>query len=737
MIRGDSSGVGVRGVRNTLQWEPSQYRRRAEGPDPSGMKRDSPSPASLRSATSPRSQCSRGEVVSGQGSHCNWYVLASFFAVLLLSGAALAEDIDGGAPVQSLPLPEPAQAVREVFASHHFEFCHEPKYPLTPAEKAWCDLGAGDNTRACPKLRQACKNDAQATQIELREPISFRLPELGLPLRLLLWILLGLGLGMLGFALVRHFLDHKSKNDVVKTQAPGSAEEDRKAALVRQVETDVQRLLERARAEAAVGDYRAAIGTAYAAILRRLEGAGVVHVEPDQTNGDYVRKVKHDRPTIAWQLSEVVDAVESAQFGDQTVTREGFDGVWRRVAGLLAERIGAVLVVGLLLFGACGQPREDWDHSPSGRAGVMAYLGKRGFKVHERLLSVAKIGESKPGESNSGESNLNDRKAEQLVLLPGAHLGDEEWKAVKAWILAGDHALIVAGGRRALPDWIGAHIIEKQSVGSEPVLFGEAEVKRWGALQVRVPEANTLENKPGAVTLLTRKQVPYAAERWLVRQDDRGEDDEVDARNRVLVIADDFLFRNASLLVADNAVVLDHLLRDGGTSVELAGDLTGLVSSNPVESVRRGRLGPALLQLAAFLLVFFACKGARFGRPTRSQPVVRRAFAEHVRALGLHYARAHGERLALGFMGAYASERLRERCGLRVDRSLSGLAEAVATRTGRPVGQVMRMLLEARDAGKGVPAEKDARDLETVGELVKLLEETGGTGGHKPISGNL
>ena len=229
----------------------------------------------------------------------------------------------------------------------------------------------------------------------------------------------------------------------------------------------------------------------------------------------------------------------------------------------------------------------------------------------------------------------------------------------------------------------------------------------------------------------------YPADELVRRAEDNDDNNDEDDSNRVLVLADDFLLRNAGLLVADNAAVLDKLLRDGGTSLELAGDLTGLVSSNPVVSVRRGRLGPALLQLAAFLLVFFVCKGARFGRATHSQHTQRREFAEHVRALGLHYARARGERLALGFVGTYASERLRERCGLRVDRSLSGLAEAVATRTGRPVGQVMRMLLEARDASKGVPAEKGAHDLETVGELCKLLEETGGTGGHKPIPSNL
>jgi hypothetical protein len=648
---------------------------------------------------------------------------------LLLSGAALAAE--PAAKAQALPLPEPAQAVHDVFASQHFQFCHEPSYPLTPAEKAWCDLGAGDSTQDCPKLREACKNDALAKQIELREPISFHLPELGLPVRLLLWILLGLGVAMLVFALVRHFLDHQAKDDVVGTQAPDSAEEERAAALARQVETDVQRLLERARAEAMVGDFRAAIGSAYAALLRRLEGAGLVHIEPDQTNGDYVRRVKSERPAIARQMAEVVDAVESVQFGRQTVTRERFDGVWVRVTGLLAERMGVVLVLaGLLMLGAaCGQPRAEWEFSPSGRAGVIEYLGKRGFKVHERLLSVAKINDNKSNDDKAAGS-----KAEQLILLPGAQLGDEEWKAVRAWIVVGHHALVVAGGRRELPDWIGQHIVEKQTARPEPVALGDVEVKRWGALRVRVPEANYLEGKPGSRTLLTRKQSPYAAERWLGRVDTDDEDSE---SNRVLVLADDFLFRNASLLVADNAALLDDLLRDGETSVELAGDLTGLVSSSPVESVRRGRLGPAMLQLMAFLLVFFIGKGARFGRPTRSGRTHRREFAEHVRALGLHYARAHGERLALGFMGTYASERLRERCGLRVDRSLSRLAEAVATRTGRPVGEVMRLLLEARDAGKGVPAEKDARDLETVSELCKLLEQTGGTGGHRPIPGNI
>jgi hypothetical protein len=621
------------------------------------------------------------------------------------------------------PLPEPRAAVQSIFSSHQYPFCHEPTYPLTSAEKAWCDLGAADNAKACPKLRAACQNEAGAKQIELPEPFSFTLPDLGLPVRLLLWSLLGIGTGFLLFALVRHFLDHKTKDEAIKTGAPDSAEDERAAALARQVETDVQRLLERARAAAMAGDFRSAVSDAYAALLRRLEGAGVVRIEPDQTNGDYLRTVKQDRPAIAPGMAEVVGVVEVAQFGERPVTRENFESVFARVTGLLAERIGLLLLVGLSLFVgiSCGQARDDWDHSPSGRAGVIDYLGKRGFKVHERLLSLATLAEG---------------TADQLVLLPGASLTKEDWTAVAKWMQMPQHSLIIAGGKRELPSWIGMKVIDKSAAHAESLALSDADAKRWGKLRPRVPEANVVEGvaspKRQYQTLLSRKQGAYALIRWTQSGD--VEDDEA---NAIVVLADDFLFRNVSLLVDDNAVLLDHLLRDSGTTIELAGDLTGLVASNPIQSVRRGRLGPALLQLAAFLLVFFLCKGTRFGRPVAVETIQRREFSEHVRAVGLHYARARGERLALGFLGAYVADRLRERFRLRADRSLSGLAEAVSTRTGRSVGEVMRLLVEARDASKGEPAEKDARDLETASELCKLLEETGGTGGHKPIQSHV
>jgi hypothetical protein len=69
----------------------SQYRRRAQGPDPSVMKRGSPSPASLALGDlSPLRSAARGEVVSGQGSRLSIGRLYFFDLAGAASGCLLA-----------------------------------------------------------------------------------------------------------------------------------------------------------------------------------------------------------------------------------------------------------------------------------------------------------------------------------------------------------------------------------------------------------------------------------------------------------------------------------------------------------------------------------------------------------------------------------------------------------------------------------------------------------------------
>ena len=186
------------------------------------------------------------------------------------------------------------------------------------------------------------------------------------------------------------------------------------------------------------------------------------------------------------------------------------------------------------------------------------------------------------------------------------------------------------------------------------------------------------------VPLLFRGKTLYAVERTY---EDGGS---------AVVLADDRLLTNVSLLVGDNALLLVELLRPGGQKLEIAGELTGLVAKNPITSVQRSRLAPALLQLSLLILLFFVFKGAHFGRPVDPTAGTRRAFAEHARAIGLQYGRTRAGRHALEIYGSYALERMRERLNLSGGKGMLAVAEEVATRTGRPLGDVMRVLVESR-----------------------------------------
>jgi hypothetical protein len=184
------------------------------------------------------------------------------------------------------------------------------------------------------------------------------------------------------------------------------------------------------------------------------------------------------------------------------------------------------------------------------------------------------------------------------------------------------------------------------------------------------------------------------------------------------------------------------------------------VSQNPITSVQRGNLAPAMLQLALVIILFFVYKGAHFGRPIDLGPVAsaalelagvagtvtvpnlgaappaRRAFSDHVRALGLLYGRTRAGRHALEAYGSYALDRIRERLKLSGGKGLIAVAEEVAARSGRPLGDVMRVLVESRPTKRSPDpvrerAEQEVsspKDLATLRDIATLLAETGGAG---------
>src|SRR5439155_10326928 len=90
------------------------------------------------------------------------------------------------------------------------------------------------------------------------------------------------------------------------------------------VESDVERLLSRARRAAAEGRFADGIGDAYAALLRQLEGERLLRIDPWRTYGDYLRDLR-PKPDVRTGVGRVIRAVEGVQFGREEPSSERFD----------------------------------------------------------------------------------------------------------------------------------------------------------------------------------------------------------------------------------------------------------------------------------------------------------------------------------------------------------------------------------------------------------------------------
>jgi hypothetical protein len=691
------------------------------------------------------------------GASCLLFALAATApATATTAGPAPAATVAGA---EAFPRKEVPPLVKEVFADG-FRFCKDESYPLTSDELKWCQLLPRDDAR-CPALARACTRGATGElygqRARRQNETTISLPSSPLPIRALLWIVLAAVVAFIVHAIVKHALGQRAPEREEAVEIATAAPEDPAAAIARQVETDVQRLLERARAAAGAGDFGAAVDDAYAALLRKLEGGNVISVESHRTNGDHVRDVGRQIPTLRPRMQAVVNHVEEVQFGGAAPTESRFRAVMSDVTGMLSERLllGAWLPFALKLalaaalgglVGGCTVNRDSWDSSPSGRAGVVELLERYGFKPHDRLTPLAKL----------------DSTVASLVVLPGANVDDAAWTAIGSWTAEGG-TLLIAGGERALPAWIGVTIAGDTKAGavSAPltvpagqkdrlpatltaVVPSQREVQIAASVPARRPSGpggqggqggrggqggqaeddddEGEEQAPPPPPLLLRDKKVYAVERTY------------EGGGRAIVLADDRLLTNASLLVSDNARLLIELLRPGGPRVEMAGELTGLVSHNPMTSVHRGRLAPAMLQLLLLVILFFVYKGAHFGRPIDPIAASRRRFSEHARALGLLYGRNRAGRHALEIYGSYALERLRDRLNLSGGKGMLAVAEEVATRTGRPLGDVMRVLVESRPVKREADPERErivqeansAKDLASMREIATLLSTTGG-----------
>jgi hypothetical protein len=610
-------------------------------------------------------------------------------SALVLLAALAAGKSEPGAGAPSKPVPV---MVREILADKRFEFCHDRHYPLAPDEAQMCAFVVASDA-ACPAFAEACKPGASATKHAPPRKVDLGLPELGAVPRMLLLVLLGAAIAFVAYLIVKNVRPGPKRPDVPEEDEEPAPVAEVTTAL--EVETDVERLLARARAAAAAGDYGRAIMELHAALLRRLEGAGLVAVHPSRTNGDYVRAVAGANPALAAPVRSFVTDVERVQYGDGVASADLFQTLLARVQLVTLDKLMALaLVATMVLGGSCTPDRGDWEHSPSGRAGVRELLRRAGREIKERFVPVSKL---KAGETDA------------LVLLE-PDLAEGDWSAVKEWVGAGG-TLVLAGVPKGAPDWVGAKQPDERPGPALHVVPTEGYQKKNGHLDLPLPPSRRLELGQEFHPFLVRGTAthqPYAAQR-----DYRA--------GRIVALGDDRLFTNGALPFGDNARALILLLASTAR-VQLVDRSAGFVSPNPVASVARSQLLPFMLQLCALAALFYLFRGVAFGKLREPPPPRRRSFVEHVEAVGQQYARARAARHVLSSYGHWVIERLRERVALPAGSGLIALADAVAVRTGKPAGEVMRLLMEAREVPE-LAAPSSAEDVAVHLGAVRALGE--------------
>jgi hypothetical protein len=655
--------------------------------------------------------------------------------------------------------PEIEHQVRTILEQPAFGFCHSAEYPLSEAERSYCPL-VGPSSSVCTKLPEACQNDRYPEMVTVDhsdeqgrkitdfgeddgkrgagrggtgpskdggsagdgdrsardsqsspekkqpepppEPMKIEIPgwlaALG---QILFYALIAAFVVALVYWIVKNVI--KGRAEKLPDEDKPEVEKETIAITAPQgpVETDVDRLLARAQRAAQAGDYREAVEATYAALLRRLEGDGLVDLHPSRTNGDYVRQMR-ERPELRQALRGIAVDVERMQFGTEQPSPSLFESIRQRVLPLVGR--AAVLFFVLVAAGsqlscgrleakdtlAVGEPPPG-GAAPFGNRAILELLGKRGKNVVMNR-----------DHREKGEDIPRDRER-TIILFPDAPVDKDGWRKLMRWVRLGGGQLIVAGHRKALEDELGigwaqryAEAPVRPTPSSYPRLMGfELAVPRFGRLVLEDPDDQ--RNR----VLLARSEgeveEPYAVERTFVSDANIG---------RIVVIADDGLFKNVAMTAGDNAAYVVELIGHlGSKDIEVWDAYTSYGSSSsargassPLESLKESKLAPVLLHLLALVVLYIVYRGTRFGTPNDPKAASRRAFSDHARALGQAYARAKASRHALGLYTVWAIERLRDRFGGARQRGLAPLAEAVAQRTGEDPAQVAQVLSEATAA---------------------------------------
>ncbi len=624
-----------------------------------------------------------------------------------------------------------ARALRESAA---YTFCSKPDEPLSVRERDLCPLAG--HVPGCAALVTLCDKPPD-------EPIKIgpfweRVAALLARAAPFLVALLIAGLVALVVYLVVRAL--RADRDEVVSEAPISAGD---VTLLAETPpegtaTSAEALLARAARARAQGDLLLSLSLYLAAALRALDDRGSIRIARDRTNGEYVRACQDAalRPT----LKELVRDVDAVQFGGASLTDDALGQAAGRATRIVRARMGVtegalaaplVLLVVLLLACGCKGPSAFGSHGdPAGHDLLIDLLGKQGAEVSKLPGSLANL----PMAGRDGPVVIVDLERVPLEEETRTHLA--------LWAKQGGR-LVLAGPPSRWPKelWgkstprstppgeehpdttVTIEIRDASPKAKAPAARDDDDHDDDDAHDDQAPRAHP-PSKPSQVhhaTLADGTALTWPSDDHSPRVIARFADGELYGALRdygdgkVLGLANADLLTNVGISVPGNAAALVAMLAalDRNDFAVARAEQGISPPSNPLAGLLRVGLGPLLLHVLVFLPVLFLAYGVRQAAPEASAKDHRRAFAEHIEAVGALYAERRAARHALAVYGRYVDDRVRAVMGRGGDP-----AQFLAARGGADPDFTARLCARAAAAeGEGPPAGSELADLQRLSTI--------------------
>jgi hypothetical protein len=606
---------------------------------------------------------------------------------------------------------DPTRAQADVDAAIHdgdYAFCRAPRLPLSFQARQLCPHAA--DIPACAGFLAECTkatappSSPSSSSWSWWPKGSLSIPAfVGTAAEVLIWLLVAALVVAILIPIVRAIARIRRSND------PGKKDKDGKAGPAQKTDepisvlpmmTDEEVLLARGDELARAGHYGAALQHYLAASLRALDKRGAVRITRDRTNGEYVRGCGDANAKPA--LRDIVREVDRVQFGGENPTPDAVMHAAQRAVAIVRAAPVMLLALVLMLSTGCGGgaggsaavPRAGDD--PAGGEVFRDVLRRQGVNIAPLETSLASLPLPKAGE----------RAPAVVVDLARTALDDDTRDHLVEWVDEGG-VLVLVGSPYAWPKAFGAAAAQSTApykLTVRRLLARSSAAAEGDDDDDAAPEGTIYAKTTERGVLAEGTAVGFSGTTERVASFDDGLTYAAvlaHGKGFVLGIASNELMQNAPLARPGNAAAMVSILSNADRlDVRIADPEDGVAPpSTPIGALLRAGLGTGLAHaLLATLALFFAV-GLRLARPKPAMPTRRRAFAEHVEAVGALYARTRNAPHALAAYARFADDRLRA----RMPRGTADVAAFLASRASMPLDVCQRLWARAVQAKAGAP----------------------------------